>query len=247
MGKRILVVDDDLMCLKTVQKYLTEGSYEVLGALSGMQALHMAEETKFDLLLLDIEMPGMSGFATLEQLRQLPGGKQLPVIFFTGRQDRDTVKCCAAAGAEGYIAKPIEKRTLLLRVKEVFDRLPNQAEKKTLLILNRNMEQLKQRKLELADSYRVIGITSLHQGEDYFTSHSADIMIISEQLILNEGIEAFRAFREIPEAAKAAVLLMGEESQPSDALSLKELGIREYRNHAVSAGELQEILKEILN
>ena len=41
MGKRILVVDDDLMCLKTVQKYLTEGSYEVLGALSGMQAIQI--------------------------------------------------------------------------------------------------------------------------------------------------------------------------------------------------------------
>lgn len=160
MGKRILVVDDDLMCLKTVQKYLTEGSYEVLGALSGMQAIHMAEETKFDLLLLDIEMPGMSGFTTLEQLRKLPEGKQFPVIFFTGRQDRDTVKCCAAAGAEGYIAKPIEKHTLLTRVKGVFDRLPERSEKKTLLILNQNMEQLKKRKLELADKYRVIGITS---------------------------------------------------------------------------------------
>lgn len=245
MGKRILVVDDDLMCLKTVQKYLTEGSYEVLGALSGMQAIHMAEETKFDLLLLDIEMPGMSGFATLEQLRRLPDVKKLPVIFFTGRQDRDTVKCCAAAGAEGYIAKPIEKHTLLLRVKEVFDRLPNQTEKRTLLILNRNMEQLKQRKLELTDYYRVIGITSLHQGKDYFTSHSADIMMLDEQLLLNEGVEAFQELRELPESAKTSVLLMGEAPQPAAGIALKELGIDRYCSHAVSTEDVLGILKEI--
>ena len=245
MGKRILVVDDDLMCLKTVQKYLTEGSYEVLGALSGMQAIHMAEETKFDLLLLDIEMPGMSGFTTLEQLRKLPEGKQFPVIFFTGRQDRDTVKCCAAAGAEGYIAKPIEKHTLLARVKEVFERLPERSEKKTLLILDQNMEQLKKRKLELLDSYRVIGITSLRQGEDYFTSHDADIILLSEEMLLQEGAEAFRRLRGMPMASRAKVLLMGKGQEPEQGLDLPDLDIDGYRPGDVSAEGLQKALEEI--
>ncbi len=245
MGKRILVVDDDLMCLKTVQKYLTEGSYEVLGALSGMQAIHMAEETKFDLLLLDIEMPGMSGFTTLEQLRKLPEGKQFPVIFFTGRQDRDTVKCCAAAGAEGYIAKPIEKHTLLTRVKEVFDRLPERSEKKTLLILNQNMEQLKKRKLELADKYRVIGITSLRQAEDYFSSHKADIILLSEEVLLQEGAEAFRKLQGLPTASEAKVLLMGSGKEPENGPDLPDMGIAGYQTVDVSAEELQKTLEEI--
>ena len=228
MGKRILVVDDDLMCLKTVQKYLTEGSYEVLGALSGMQAIHMAEETKFDLLLLDIEMPGMSGFTTLEQLRKRPEGKQFPVIFFTGRQDRDTVKCCAAAGAEGYIAKPIEKHTLL-----------------TLLILNQNMEQLKKRKLELADKYRVIGITSLRQAEDYFSSHKADIILLSEEVLLQEETEAFRKLKGLPTASEATVLLMGSGKEPENGQDLPDMGIAGYQTVDVSAEELQKTLEEI--
>lgn len=82
MAKRILVVDDDMMCLKTVQKYLADEGYEVVGALSGMQAIHIVQEAKVDLLLLDIEMPAMSGFAALEQVRLLPNGKHLPAIFF---------------------------------------------------------------------------------------------------------------------------------------------------------------------
>ena len=113
MGKRILVVDDDAMCLKVVQRFLVDEGYLVLGALSGMQAIHIIEATSVDLLLLDIEMPGLSGFAALEQIRKLPNGKDLPVIFFTGRKDRDTIKLCASAGAKGYVTKPVNREMLL--------------------------------------------------------------------------------------------------------------------------------------
>lgn len=120
MGKRILVVDDDLMCVKIIQRFLA-GEYEVVTALSGVQAVHMVEGAPLDLLLLDIEMPGGNGFSTLDHIRILNNGKQLPVIFITGRKDLSSMKQCAAVGASGYIKKPIEKENLLRQIRSVLD------------------------------------------------------------------------------------------------------------------------------
>lgn len=119
MRKRILVVDDDSMCVKLVQRLLKE-DYEVITALSGMQATHILEDEEVDLLLLDIEMPGENGFATYENIRKMKHGEKLPVIFITGRTDRNSMRQCASIGASGYIEKPIDKDTLLRRIHNVF-------------------------------------------------------------------------------------------------------------------------------
>ena len=66
-------------------------------------------------------MPGRDGFATLEYIRKLENGKDLPVIFITGRTDRDSLKQCAAVGAAGYIEKPVQKDKLLIQVKSVLN------------------------------------------------------------------------------------------------------------------------------
>ena len=243
---KIAVCDDEKAVRGAlVQQIRQLGNQDEITELEDARALSFSAAGQFEVIFLDIEMPGMSGFTTLEQLRKRPEGKQFPVIFFTGRQDRDTVKCCAAAGAEGYIAKPIEKHTLLTRVKEVFDRLPERSEKKTLLILNQNMEQLKKRKLELADKYRVIGITSLRQAEDYFSSHKADIILLSEEVLLQEGTEAFRKLKGLPTASEAKVLLMGSGKEPENGQDLPDMGIAGYQTVDVSAEELQKTLEEI--
>lgn len=211
MAKRILVVDDDMMCLKTVQKYLQDEGFEVLGALSGMQAIHILEETKLDLLLLDIEMPGLSGFAALEQIRALQNGKQIPVIFFTGRKDRDTVKCCAAAGAEGYITKPVEKAVLMERMEEVFSKLSGQMEEKTVLVTDTNIDFLKEVKLYLKEYYKVIVISSIKSVLDYLNTHTVDMIVADSALVLQDKDTADKVLCFRQAGRKVPVILMSEE------------------------------------
>ncbi|MCM1495817.1 MAG: response regulator [Bacteroides sp.] len=218
MAKRILVVDDDMMCLKTVQKYLTEEGFDVLGALSGMQAIHIVEEAKLDLLLLDIEMPGLSGFAAIEQIRALQNGKHLPVIFFTGRKDRDTVKCCAAIGAEGYIMKPVEKKILMERVEEVFSRLSGIPEEKTVLIVDSSVDFLKEMKLFLNEYYKVIVISSGKSALDYLSSHTVDAVVVDTAIVLQDEAVAKKVLYLKKEETKIPVTLLTED----EALELKE-------------------------
>lgn len=222
MAGRILVVDDDMMCLKTVQKYLAEEGYEVLAALSGMQAIHIIEETKIDLLLLDIEMPGLSGFATLEQMREMPEGKHLPVVFFTGRQDRDTVKRCAAIGAEGYITKPVEKRGLIERVRDVLSRVPGQQQDPTVLMVDNDLEFLKEMKLYLKKYYKVIVVNAGKTACDYLTNHTADAIVLDESLEGMENGTVLEALRELPNGQNIPVIRIGGQDAAEDRTTGKE-------------------------
>lgn len=242
MAKRILVVDDDMMCLKTVQRYLTEAGFEVLGALSGMQAIHITEETKIDLLLLDIEMPGLSGFAVLEQIREMPDCKQLPVIFFTGRKDRDTVKRCAAVGAEGYIMKPVEKSVLLNRVEEVYSKLAIHQEEKTVLIIDDDIELLKDWKLCLRKNYKVIVISTGKSAIDYMTTHTVDLIVLDDAMLLDEkaGITFIRQTDHLKEKP---VILLCREDVDKVKERYQETPASAYLRKPVNAEVLQQTIQ----
>ena len=113
--KRILVVDDNLATLQQIATQLSE-RYRVLRAKSGFQALTIALEQKPDLVLLDIDMPGMDGFETLAALREYDDLKRIPVIFLTGNHDAATQVRALEAGGVDFIKKPVSKGVLLHRL-----------------------------------------------------------------------------------------------------------------------------------
>jgi putative two-component system response regulator len=113
--KQVLVVDDDLSMLKQLSAYLS-GEYEVSLAKSGLLALQICMEERPDLILLDIEMPGMNGFDLMSRIRQIPCLCRIPVIFLTIFRDAATEARALEAGAWDFITKPVEKRVLLHRI-----------------------------------------------------------------------------------------------------------------------------------
>lgn len=247
MAKRILVVDDDMMCLRTVQRYLTDEGYEVVGALSGMQAVHIVQEAKVDLLLLDIEMPTMSGFAALEQIRLLPKGKHLPTVFFTGRQDRDTVKCCAAAGAEGYITKPVEKSMLLSQVKEIFSRGSVQQEEQTILIVDTDVDYLKQLKMRLMQYYKIIVVNSGKSALDYLKKHSADAIVMDDSVQTAEGESLLSEIQRSETGKAVPIVLMSSGNIEEIKKQYRELSVNAYLGKPVNPEVLLQTLQHILS
>jgi len=103
--KSILIVDDNLVSLKQISAQLAK-SYDVSLAKSGELALQICAREKPDLILLDVEMPEMDGFATIARLKEDPQLKQIPVIFLTGNQDAATEVKCLESGAMDFITKP---------------------------------------------------------------------------------------------------------------------------------------------
>ncbi len=117
--KSILIVDDDPQYLTMIREWL-KGSYKVTMANSGLQALKLLGRNKVDLILLDHEMPVTSGPQVLEMLRSEEDTRSIPVMFLTGKGDKDSVMAVAALRPEGYFLKGIQKEDLLEKLQEYF-------------------------------------------------------------------------------------------------------------------------------
>ena len=102
--KKILLVDDDPVLLRTEKAWL-ENNYDVYIASSGLDAISFLDENSVDLVLLDYEMPEMSGLKTFEVLKKKPSTSKIPVIFLTGKDDKETVMKVLEAKPENYILK----------------------------------------------------------------------------------------------------------------------------------------------
>ena len=119
LKKSILVVDDDPNYMNLVREWLKD-TYKISMATSGLRAIKWLGANKVDLILLDYEMPVTDGPQVLEMLRADDDTKNIPVIFLTGRDDKESVMSVVALKPEGYFLKTIGKEELLNKLKMFF-------------------------------------------------------------------------------------------------------------------------------
>ncbi|MFZ5916201.1 MAG: response regulator [Chloroflexota bacterium] len=114
MSEKLLVVEDDLTLMETLQYNLTRQGYQVLTADDGWQALELARQEHPDLILLDIMLPGLDG---LEVCRILRKEMNVPILMLTAKADEVDKVVGLEMGADDYLTKPFSMRELLARVK----------------------------------------------------------------------------------------------------------------------------------
>jgi two-component system chemotaxis response regulator CheY len=115
----ILAVDDSASMRQMVSFTLKGAGYDVTEAKDGAEALTMAKSGKFNLVLTDVNMPGMDGITLTKELRSLPAYKFVPILTLTTESSDDKKKAGKAAGATGWIVKPFNPDQLLPTVKKV--------------------------------------------------------------------------------------------------------------------------------
>lgn len=116
MAHRIIATDDEpdvLMIIKTALE--TEG-FDVATASSGPECLELTENQPPDLYVLDVMMPGMSGFDVVRELKSKPETSTIPIIMLTGLSERDKIKEALTTGVDYYIVKPFEFEDLIAKV-----------------------------------------------------------------------------------------------------------------------------------
>jgi len=117
--QRILLVEDEINIAKIVREYLLKEGFEVLHEASGLKALEMINAQAFDLLLLDLMLPGLSGLEICKAVRQ---HSAVPIIMLTARVDEIDRLIGLEMGADDYICKPFSPREVVARVKAVLRR-----------------------------------------------------------------------------------------------------------------------------
>ena len=115
----ILIVDDKAQNRLLAEARLSTAGYKVTQAASGKEALKAFAAQPPDLVLLDVLMPELDGFETLTQLRELPHGPDVPVVFLTALDDEQTHHRALVAGADDFLTKPLRPTELLIRVRSL--------------------------------------------------------------------------------------------------------------------------------
>jgi two-component system chemotaxis response regulator CheY len=119
MSRTILAVDDSSSIRQMVTLALTRGGYEVITADDGNAGLAKARTSRADLVLTDLNMPGMNGLAMIREIRKLPTYTGVPILFLSTESDPSVRQEAKSAGATGWIVKPFQGEQLLAAVKKV--------------------------------------------------------------------------------------------------------------------------------
>ncbi|MCL2825897.1 MAG: response regulator [Eggerthellaceae bacterium] len=144
MKKRIILADDNKSNL-VAGKNVLSGLYEVYSVASGERLFKLLENVIPDLILLDVEMPEMSGFEVLDRLKKLDGYKDIPVIFLTGKADSESELDGLSRGAVDYVTKPFSPPLLLQRINL---HLTIEDQKRELQDFNDNLQEMVKQKTQ---------------------------------------------------------------------------------------------------
>lgn len=115
---RILVVDDNEAARKVAEAYLKRGGYKITLATSGQEALDLASNNHFQLVVMDLQMPGMDGIETTTRLRDISGYELTPIIALTANDGDEYRILCLSQGMQGYLPKPVDSETLLRTIRQ---------------------------------------------------------------------------------------------------------------------------------
>ena len=114
--EKILIVDDVSKNIQMLGNILSHKKYQIAYAQNGEQALDICNHQTFDLILLDIMMPGLDGYQVCERLKSNPKTKEIPIIFLTAKTDMDSIIKGFEIGGNDYITKPFNAAELIARV-----------------------------------------------------------------------------------------------------------------------------------
>ena len=170
--KKILVVDDEQDLCEILLYNLRAAGFEAEAVYSGEMAMEK-DPRQYDLLILDVMMPGMSGFDLAERLRNEPATSKLPIIFLTAKDTEDDTLQGFGLGADDYVTKPFSVREVVARVKAVLAR--SQSDKKVestlsfeglVLDLNKKTTTVDGESVNLTKTeFELLGLFLRHRGQ----------------------------------------------------------------------------------
>ena len=127
MRNKILVVDDDAELVELVSFNLKQAGYSVTAAANGMDAIKKARSSPPDLIVLDVMMPELDGFAVCEILRRDPSTASIPIMMLTALSSELGRMAGLGSGASDFITKPFSPRQLIARIEELLRKTSNLA------------------------------------------------------------------------------------------------------------------------
>lgn len=260
MSARILIVDDLAPNLHLLEVKLSAQYYDVVTAMSGKQALELAENEKFDLILLDAMMPVLNGFEVCKRLKSNPSTWHIPVVMVTALEEtRDRIRGLEA-GADDFITKPIDDFNLLARVKSllrlkmVTDQLLSHTghsmensrpmlevldnRKGRVLIVDDHALKLERIAEPLRGTHEIVLETDPRRAVDLI-NNKIDLVIVSLVSTKFDGLRFCARLRSDAKTRDIPILAIGDPEAEATLVRAYDIGINDTLMRPIEAQELQ--------
>lgn len=191
-GKNILIVDDNKLSRKILKDTLEKAGYTVFEAKDGEEALEIYRNSSPDMVILDIIMPGMSGFDLLKFLRNEEENLMVPIILLTSQDDFNEKIYGLELGADDYLVKPFNYKELLIKVNNIFQRIQHNRMANPLTGLRGNLDITAEIKKRIKENslfaVMYIDLDNFKSFNDYYGFVRGDNVIKLTAKILSDSI-----------------------------------------------------------
>jgi len=232
------MVDDDLLNLKVVCKRLEREGYTMAVADSGKKALDLMAHETYDLVLLDIEMPGMNGYQVLEAIKKNDAMKNTPVVMVTAKDDEKSMIRCLEAGASDYLIKPFIMKLAANRIQSclvaksvtgILDGDPTESRPGKILIVDDDEANRKLLGKRLEQHHHTIELAESGQaGLAKLASGNFDLILLDINMPGMGGEEMLKKVKADSNLARIPVIIISTDDDTDNMLHFLDLGAAEF-------------------
>lgn len=222
--ERILLVDDDEINLMVTEMILSGSGYEVTRASNGRDCLSLLDSGKFDLLLLDIELPDLNGIEILEKVRENPETRDMKTVFFTASsQDSDQTEAIRL-GVLDFVKKPALPETLISSVRQAL-----KSEKKdTILAVDDENMNLMATEMLFGIRYNVICASSGEEALRQIEKSKPDLILLDYHMPGMNGLEVLKRIKEMKDCEDLPVVFLTADDDANVEAELFKVGAMDF-------------------
>jgi two-component system cell cycle response regulator len=224
-----------------------------MDATTGIQ---LAQEHKPDLILMDIQLPGMDGLTATRELKKDPALKEIPVVAITAHAMQGDDKRAIEAGCAGYISKPLDTRNFLERIPQFLQKLncvekaperEGHGYKKRILIVDDEPVNIKVLEAKLPSlEYEVIRASSGNEALKKVADTLPEVILLDIMMPEMDGFEVTRRLKTDPKTSHIPIIIITALTETKDKLKALEAGAEEFISKPVNTTELRARIKSML-
>jgi two-component system cell cycle response regulator len=255
-NKKILVVEDNPMNLKLIKSLLEIGKYEVIEAMEATTGIKLAQQHRPDLILMDIQLPGMDGLTATRELKKDPELKDIPVIAITAHAMQGDDKKAFEAGCTGYISKPLDTRNFLEKISPFLQKNKSGEKastcaaygyRKRILIVDDEPVNIKVLEAKLpSNEYEVISALSGKEALAKVAYTLPEVILLDIMMPEMDGYEVTRRLKADPKTCHIPIIVITALTDTKDKLQAIDAGAEEFISKPVNTTELIARIKSML-
>ena len=247
----LLLVDDEEANRLLLTRRLEQEGYVVTGSKNGREALELLRLERFDLVLLDMNMPIMNGLETLNTIKSDPAMRQTIVVMLTASNSRENVVHCLSLGAADYLVKPVKPAELRQRVRRVLRKKARKVKEPTMrestdltgarvLVVDDQPLNLKMLERRLNQTgYRPISAASGQEAIKLLALNSVDAVLLDINMPGMNGMEVLNKIRTSEKLHELPVIMLSADGQEETIEQCYQLGANDFLSKPYETHELQ--------